>query len=191
MTFKTTVLKNRSYRLYDHTATLSLDQISQWLDLVHNTASSRNIQALKFAVSYTPKTNDAIFDTLTWAGYLPEFNPSREQGPTAYVILMADRQISTASLEIDLGITAQTLLLAATDANYGGCMLAAFNKKRLKTILNLPDHLEPLLVIALGKPAETCHLYEMKENNYKYHREGATDHFVPKRPLSDLILPLK
>ena len=54
----------------------------------------------------------------------------------------------------DVGIAAQTLLLAAAEQGLGGCMIASFSKTALQEAVDFPAPFEPCLVIALGKPAE-------------------------------------
>lgn len=69
-------------------------------------------------------------------------------------------------------------------------MIGSFEKTELKTLLNLPEYIEPKLVIALGKPAEEIILTEPKEDgSVKYYRsEDGKTHYVPKRKLEDIIL---
>ena len=90
----------------------------------------------------------------------------------------------------DVGITAQTILLAAAEKGLGGCMIGSFDKTELKKLLNFPEHVEPKLVIALGKPAEEIILVDPKEDgSVKYYRsEDGKTHYVPKRKLEDIIL---
>lgn len=56
----------------------------------------------------------------------------------------------------DLGLATTQLLLQATSLNIHGHVMAGFDKAKAKTTLNLPNHLEPVTVIALGylAPAE-------------------------------------
>ena len=61
------------------------------------------------------------------------------------------------------------------------------NKSKVAKILNLPDNLEILWLIALGKPAEECVLEDIKNNNIEYWRDSNDIHHVPKRALSEII----
>ena len=66
-------------------------------------------------------------------------------------------------------------------------MLASFNKYQLVSELNIEEHLEPIMVIALGKPKETVVLEDMKNESYTYYRTEDGVHHVPKRPLKEII----
>jgi hypothetical protein len=70
----------------------------------------------------------------------------------------------------------------------GGCILANFRKPELEKALSLPDSLSVLLVIALGKPAETVVLEDVPQGgDIKYYRDANGRHHVPKRTLKELI----
>lgn len=188
MDFKQLVLRNRSYRRFLSEKNISREQLSEWLDSARQTPSARNLQSLKYALSYDADTNAKIFGELKWAGYLPDWNPALSEQPAAYVVFCNDKNLSAVTPQIDLGIQAQTLLLAAVEAGYGGCILLAFNKVNVASILSLPSHLDPVLVVALGVPAEQCVIDPVIDDNIRYYRDSSDIHHVPKRPLSSLII---
>jgi nitroreductase len=85
-----------------------------------------------------------------------------------------------------MGIVAQSMLLAATEMGLGGICIGAFDHAEIKEALALPY--EPLLVIAIGRPAERIELVECNEgDSLTYYREGNT-HYVPKIKVDDLII---
>jgi len=68
-------------------------------------------------------------------------------------------------------------------------MIGAINRERLRKDLDIPDHFEILLVLALGKPKETVVLEEVgPEGDIKYWRDIDGVHHVPKRGLDDIIV---
>lgn len=189
MTLKELVIKNRSYRRFDTGRQITRSQLAGWLDLARQTASARNMQSLKYTLSCDAETNGKIFAQLKWAGYLPDWNPSETEQPTAYVVFCNDKRLAAATPQIDLGIQAQTLLLAATEAGFGGCILLAFNKEKVTEIFGLDDGLTPVLVVALGYPAEQCVVETVSENSdIRYYRDDKDIHHVPKRTLDELIV---
>lgn len=105
-------------------------------------------------------------------------------------MIVEDKTIGLVNPRADLGITAQTILLGAVEKGYGGCMIAAFKKKEISEIFNLPeDKYEPLLVIALGKPKEEVVIDEIgPEGDIKYWRDENQVHHVPKRALKEIII---
>ena len=66
--------------------------------------------------------------------------------------------------------------------------MEAFKNESLREVLQLPEHLKVMYVIALGKPKETVVLEEMKDGDYKYWRETDGSHHVPKRSLDELVI---
>ena len=65
-------------------------------------------------------------------------------------------------------------------------MIASIDQAGLGSALGLPDPLEPLMVVALGKPAETVVLEQGSPNERPYWRDADHVHHVPKRPLAEL-----
>ncbi|MBQ5771907.1 MAG: nitroreductase family protein, partial [Clostridia bacterium] len=111
--------------------------------------------------------------------------------PTAYVVICADTEViaSAEQFQKDVGILAQTLLLSAVEDGFGGCMIGSFSKETVMALLDLPEHLPPQLVIALGKPDERVETVPLPENgDPSYYRENGV-HYVPKRSLDELIIP--
>jgi nitroreductase len=89
-------------------------------------------------------------------------------------------------VDIDLGIVAQSMLLQATELGLGGICIGAFDHAAIKERLQLPY--EPLLVLAIGRPAEHIVLKECREgDSLTYYREEDI-HYVPKITIDDLII---
>lgn len=55
---------------------------------------------------------------------------------------------------IDAAIVADHLILAATNLGLGTCWLAAFNVEAARSVLNLPEEVEPVIFTPLGYPAD-------------------------------------
>ena len=108
--------------------------------------------------------------------------------PAAYIIILADRQISE-SIRCDHGIAAQSILLGAAELGLGGCLIASVQREKLREALGIADRYEILLVMALGKPAETVVLDTVDaQGSIEYWRDADDVHHVPKRRLADLII---
>jgi nitroreductase len=54
--------------------------------------------------------------------------------------------------QMDIGIAAQSMCLAATDEGLGSCIIGWFHEKALKALLDIPIKKRIRLVIALGYP---------------------------------------
>jgi nitroreductase len=89
----------------------------------------------------------------------------------------------------DHGIAAQSILLGAADRGLGGCMIGSIDRDALRKKLDIDDHLQILLVIALGRPAERVVLEDMTpQTGIEYYRDQQGIHHVPKRPLDQIII---
>jgi nitroreductase len=185
---KELILRNRSYRRFYQSERISKTQLLEWVDLARNSASARNAQPLKYLLSTDESLNAEIFDHLAWAGYLTQWpGPDEGERPSAYIIMLYDTRIPGNYL-CDEGIATQSILLGATEAGFGGCIIYSVNRNKLRDTLNLPDHFEIIQVLALGKPKETVILEVMKEGDVKYWRDENQVHHVPKRPLEEIIV---
>jgi nitroreductase len=190
MNIKELITKTRSYRRFDETYTIEYRILEGLINLARLSASGANRQPLKFLLCNSNIQCEKVFPTLSWAGYLTEWSgPEKGERPTAYIIILGDKNI-TDSFGIDHGIAAQSIMLGATEAGLGGCMISSVKKEDLSEQLEIPENFEVLLVLALGKPIEKVVIEEIKESDVKYWRDASRTHHVPKRSLDELILKL-
>ncbi|WP_346859926.1 nitroreductase family protein [uncultured Draconibacterium sp.] len=181
------IRKNRSYRRFDSSVKISAEQVKAWIDLARLSGSGRNAQPLKYVVVTDEKMCDKIFPYIGWAGYLSEWKgPEEGERPVAYIAVLKDKKIAD-NHYCDDGIAMQSILLGAVEAGFGGCMIGSVNQRKVSILLDLPEHIELLWMIALGKPAEKV-VIETAENDIKYWRDEEGVHHVPKRPLEEIIL---
>ncbi len=188
MDFKEIVLKNRSYRRFDQSSTITKEQLLQWVDLARQAASGSNLQGLKYYLVWEPEEAQKLFETVTFAAYLRDWaGPQPGEQPAAYIVILGDRFIKP-NLDMDCGIAAQTILLGATADGYGGLMMGSFKRDSLSKLLALPENLDILLVLALGKPTEKVVLVPIDETHgVRYYRDENEVHYVPKRALEDIV----
>ena len=188
---KDLILKNRSYRRFYQSERIEKQQLIDWVDLARCSASARNAQALKYIVSTDESLNAEIFELLAWAGYLSYWSgPEEGERPSAYIVMLHDTLISGNYL-CDDGIAAQSILLGAVEAGFGGCIIHSVNRNKLRELLNLSEQFEIIQVLALGKPKETVVLDEIKNGDFKYWRNENQVHHVPKRSLDEIILEIR
>ncbi|MBN1821062.1 MAG: nitroreductase family protein [Prolixibacteraceae bacterium] len=182
------IIKNRSYRRFDQSLKIEVEQIKNWIELARFSASGRNAQPLKYIVCSGENIVNKIFPHLGWAGYLPDWKgPEEGERPTAYIAVIHDKIISQ-NYFCDDGIAMQSILLGAVADGFGGCIFGTVNRNKVAKIIRLPENMEILWIIALGKPVEEVVLEDIKDNNIKYWRDESQVHHVPKRLLDDLIL---
>lgn len=185
---KSLILKNRSYRRFDESHQVPRKQLLEMIDAARLSGSARNAQIIKYFLSNEKETNEKIFTTVAWAGYLKDWSgPVPGERPSAYLVQCHDTNLG-ANYFCDDGIAAQSMLLQAVEMGLGGCILASVKKEKLHGLLKLPDHLNVIQVIALGKPIEKVVLEEMKDNDIEYWRDENGVHHVPKRSLEELLI---
>jgi nitroreductase len=115
--------------------------------------------------------------------------PGPEDGerPSAYIIQLGDLDL-TNDWWCDDGIAAQSMLLTAVEAGFGGCIIGSVQRERLRDLLDIPDRYKIIQVLALGLPAEEVVIDEVVKGDIKYWRDKKGVHHVPKRSLGDLII---
>ncbi len=186
------IKKNRSFRRFKEREKIDFNLLKSFIENARYCPTARNQQVLMFKPENDPKVNEKIFPQLKWAGYLKDWDrPVKGERPSAYIIIGINKNRLIKKddewANSDLGIAAQTIMLQAAEKNLGGCIIAAFNNAKIKKILQIPDFIEPKLILALGKPAETVKIVESNnEDDIKYYRKNNI-HFVPKRKLKDII----
>ena len=191
MSVKDLIKQSRSYRSFDASVSISREQLIDFVECARFSPSSRNLQALKFRLTNDTEECAKVLTHTKWAGLLSHLEiPPKGHAPTAYIVICIDNSLtdSPAIFQRDVGICAQSILLAATEAGFGGCMIGSFAANGVKDALSIPDHLSPQLVIGLGKPDEIVELVDTDPSgSVAYYRENSV-HYVPKRPLKDWIV---
>ncbi len=186
------VRENRSYRGYDESVRLSREQLRGLVELARLCPSSVNLQPLKFRLVSEPEELQRLQPLTGWARRLPERKlPDPGHRPTAFVVICQDKSLAENVQRFwkDVGIVAQTMLLGAVELGFGGCMIGNFTPEKVAGALALPENLEPVLVVALGKPQETVIVEDAAPGgDIGYYRDAQDRHHVPKRTLEELIV---
>jgi nitroreductase len=183
---------NRSYRRFDERKPVTEDHLRSWIDRARYSASAMNAQPLRYVLCESDGVNDAVFPLLKWAGYLTDWpGPDEGERPTGYVVIVHDTRVEVKPEFVwcDAGLASQNILLSAVEEGFGGCLIASVDWSRLSEVLQLDERYKPLLVIALGAPAEESVVVDLPaDGSIKYYRDENGRHYVPKRSLQELIL---
>lgn len=189
---KELVTANRSYRGYDESRRITRDELEEMVDCARLAASSVNMQPLQYYLAWEKAEVDKIQAMTKWARGLPELKlPHDGMCPTGFIVICQNLSVfdSLARFQKDVGIAAQTILLAAVEMGLGGCMIGNFNAQEVKEKLGLGQDTAPLLIVAVGKPAEKIVLTEIgPDESTAYYRDENDVHYVPKRRLQDILL---
>lgn len=186
------VLKNRTYRRFYEEEPVSEDTLRELVNLARTVPSTANSQALKFMLITKPDEREKVFPNLVWAAALPDWDGPREgERPAAYILILCDQTLAKEK-PVDDGITAQTIMLGAAEKNLGGCIFGSVKRKELCEALSIDQgRFRVDLVLAIGKPKEQVVIADVKEDgSVKYYRDENQVHYVPKRSLEDLIVPV-
>ena len=184
------LVATRSFRSFDPDVKISHEELVSFVDNARITAATRNLQPLKYKIVDAEPELSACLPELRFAASLGIKLPPDGHEPTSLIVMCHDTDV-TPYRDIylkDIGICAEVIMLSATEAGYGSCMIGSYNAENLKAALNLPDNLMINLVVALGKPAECCVLTEAEDGNVKYYRDAENTHYVPKRKLEDILI---
>ncbi len=155
------------------------------VDAARLSPSAANLQPLKYIIVHDQKLLKRVFGTLSWAGYLPAYQPSEEEMPRAYIVILIDEKISRAPNH-DAGIAAMSISMVAHDEGLGSCILGAVDREKLREVLKVPEGLAIALVVALGYPAENPVADVVKAGDIKYWLDEKGVLHVPKRGLNDV-----
>ena len=132
-----------------------------------------------------------VYPVLKWAGYFTDWDgPEQGERPAAYLVQCLDTKYGTNCL-CDDGLQLEAITLGMHTLGLAGCIIKAFDVKSLSEILNLSERYVPRYVLAIGYPAETVEIEDMKmdeDADFKYYRTPDGVHHVPKRPLDALII---
>lgn len=186
---KELVTKSRSYRRF-YEESIPYDTLKELIEIARYVPSTVNSQPLKFRPINDKDGNAKVFSTLAWAGLLKEWNgPEEGERPSAYVIILGDLSVGK-NKHLDVGITAQTIMLGAAEKGLGGCMFGSIQREKLASLLDIDtERYSVELVLALGKPKEEVRIVDLPENgSTAYYRDENGVHYVPKRSVEDLII---
>jgi nitroreductase len=129
---------------------LGKETLEKLLDAARWAPSASNQQRWRFVVVTSPTVKELI----------KKFSPGIFAIPSAYIVICVEKAPDAGTgadvtYLADCAISAQNIVLAAYEMGIGSCFVLAFSKTALTEVLNLPENVEPLLVVTLGYPAET------------------------------------
>lgn len=176
--------KNRSHRGYDPTYEVRADQLRRIIEVNTKIPSAMNQQVLRFRPVLKVEAYK-VLPHIRLGGALPELKlPLVGTEPNAFIVICS--AATGRYVDIDLGISAQSMLLKATEIGLNGICIGAFDRAAVRDALALD--IEPVLILAIGRGSEKIELVEIDADapHAYYRRDGV--HYVPKVKLDDLIL---
>lgn len=155
-----TVLRNYSGKPVDDIV------VDDLLSAMVSAPTASNKQAWSFVVVREPER----------VRRLRAFSPGIIGTPALVVVACVDRSrtdrlpghISRKIYETSrlcVAMAVENLLLAAHARGLGGCPVSSFREAAVRTLLGIPDHIEPLLVVPVGHPAEAPVRSDRRDKN--------------------------
>lgn len=149
--------------------------------------SAANLQPLEYIIVDDKNICALIFPNLRWAAYIaPQGTPPEGKRPTAYIVVLANREIKAKDYGCDVGAAVENILLTALEEDIGTCWIQSIEKESLRQILKVPASYEIDSVVALGYKAEDPVVEEMT-NSVKYWLDDQGTLHVPKRKLKNIL----
>ena len=183
----TLLRKNRSHRAFDTSYTVAKRQLEAIVSVNDKLPSGRNAQTLRFRLLDAPGGGEDFCRFLHLGGYLPELHlPEPGTEPKAFIIVCST-EAESPIVNIDLGISLQSMALKAVEIGLNALIVKAFNRQEIREALGLP--LDPLAVLAIGKGTERIVLDEVHTgSDLRYYRDADGTHHVPKIAVPDLFI---
>ena len=180
------LLRNRSHRAYDTSYVVAKRQLEAIVSVNTKIPSGRNAQTLRFKLLDAASGGADFCRFLHLGGYLPELHlPTPGTEPQAFIVVCGTAP-ETPVVDIDLGISLQSMALKAVEIGLNALIVRAFDRQAVRDALGL--ELEPLAVLAVGKGIEKIELVEVPSgSDLRYYRRDGV-HCVPKVRLEDLLL---
>lgn len=180
------LLKNRSHRGYNTNFKVTEEMLERIVAVNTKLASGCNRQVLRFKLITHNSGAETVLKHIKLGAALPELHlPQKGTEPEAFIVVcstMAENKL----VDIDLGISAQSMLLKAVEMGLNGIIIGAFNKEAVQKELGLKY--DPIAIVAIGKGIEKIELTPIGEDeSHAYYRENGI-HYVPKVKLEDLIM---
>lgn len=155
------------------------------VDAARLSPSGGNLQPLRYVVVDDPDLLKQVFDTLSWAVYLPDYGPSEGETPRAYIVILLDKNGRTPIH--DAAIASMGISMVAYDEGLGSCILGSVDRTKLREVLNVPEGLDVALVVALGYAAENPAVEPLSGEQINYWLDKNGILHVPKRDLKDIV----
>ena len=178
--------RNRSDRGFDPSRAVTEEELRKIVSVNPLLSSGMNRQALRFKLVTRDTGADKVLSRIRMGAALPQLHlPFPGTEPEAFILVCAtvpeDR-----ILDIDLGISLQSMGLKAVEMGLNVLIICAFDKQAVREDFGLPA--DPLAILAVGKGAESIFLKPVEAGeDLKYYRVDGV-HFVPKIKEEDLLL---
>ena len=128
---------------------ISLEHLKKILEAGIWAPSGSNIQAWEF-ILVTDKENIEKIKLIS---------PGLFDNPQALIVLCINKKraekggrLGENTALMDISMAAQNMMLLAYSLGIGSCPVVSFNKTAIRELLNIPEHVDPVLILSFGYP---------------------------------------
>ncbi len=122
---------------------------------------------------------------MSWAGYLKNWNPSIDESPAAYIIILVNDKKNKWYAR-DSSFAASNISITAESYDIGTCVLCKIDREKIRDILKIPKNIIIDSVVALGYKDDIPVVQDI-DSSFKYWLDENNVLYVPKRKLEDVI----
>jgi len=150
------VKARRSIRKYK-TSAIEEDKLMRLLNAARLSPSAGNRQPWKFIVVTDSEIKRRLADVCRWKMWRMS---QVEKAPLVIVGCGIPKEsIRVGSLEkgyvVDVTIALQSIVLTATSLGLGTCWIGAFDEKKVRELLGIPEDIKVVALLTVGYPDET------------------------------------
>ncbi len=179
------ILKRRTIRSFQQKK-IPLALLKKLVNAGRLAPSGANLQPCAYIVVDNLTLLDKVFTTLKWAGYIvPAGNPQEGKRPTAYIIVLVNKEINKYG-EKDAAAAMENIILVAAEKGISSCWIASIERAKLRQILKIPRKHKIDSVLALGYPDEKSVTEEFK-GSIKYWKDKQGVLHVPKKRMESIF----
>jgi len=142
------IKQRRSIRQFTEQA-IERELLEQILDAARWAPTAGNQQRWRFIVVTDPIVKEMV----------RKVSPGIFATPAAFIVICAERAPDASAWDewtylADCAVAAQNIMLAAHALGLGSCVAISYARSALKEVLDIPDQVNPELIVTLGYPAE-------------------------------------
>jgi len=165
---------------------VSYSELEDLIEAARVAPSAANRQPLEYLIVDDPELEKEIFRYTEWAGYV-EWDPSFEERPRAYILVLIDEDNESEWYKYDAGLAIENICLAAVAKGLGTCILGAIDREAIAEILKIPDGKTVDLAVAIGVPDQKAEIDDSRDEDIKYWVDKDDKFHVPKRDLEEFL----
>ncbi len=150
MDVRKAIISRRSIRAYD-SRNVEEDKLVRILDAGRLSPSAGNRQERRFVIVRDPGTRKALSEAARNQKFVAE-------APIVIAACSVESDYVMAcgqpAYPIDTAISVDHMTLQAVEEGLGTCWIGAFDEKKVKKLLNIPDNVRVVQLLTLGYPSD-------------------------------------